>query len=216
MIAMLWVLCGASVIGLVLSERAGFAPGRAVFKLLAASAFVGSALAHGALASPYGIVMLIGLVLCWLGDALLLPSGQTLWFKLGIAAFLLGHVAYSVAFTLLGLSQIGVGIGLVMVVFGADRVFRWLRPHIPDDFKIPVIAYVVVISLMLVSAAGAVAEGATLWLGLGALGFALSDLSVARDRFIESGFVNAAWGLPAYFLSQMLLASSVASVFVAE
>ena len=48
-------------------------------------------------------------------------------------------------------------------------------------------------------------------LGLtGAAMFCVSDLSVARDRFVSPGFVNGAWGLPLYFGGQLLLAASVA------
>ena len=58
-------------------------------------------------------------------------------------------------------------------------------------------------------AIGAVADQGPLWIGLGAVGFAASDLSVARDRFVRAQFVNAAWGLPAYYLSQLALAFSI-------
>ena len=44
------------------------------------------------------------------------------------------------------------------------------------------------------------------------MAFALSDLSVARDRFVRPGFANAAWGLPLYFAAQLVIASSVARV----
>ena len=50
---------------------------------------------------------------------------------------------------------------------------------------------------------------APLILAVGAIVFAISDIFVARERFVRKGFVNAAVGLPAYFGSQMLLAYSV-------
>ena len=40
----------------------------------------------------------------------------------------------------------------------------------------------------------------------GALLFYLSDLAVARDRFVVRRFASRAWGLPAYYLAQVLLA----------
>ena len=43
----------------------------------------------------------------------------------------------------------------------------------------------------------------------GALAFYLSDLSVARDRFIREAFVNRLWGLPLYYGAQLLLAATV-------
>jgi hypothetical protein len=39
--------------------------------------------------------------------------------------------------------------------------------------------------------------------------FALSDISVARDRFVSKAFANRAWGLPMYFAAQLILASTV-------
>jgi uncharacterized membrane protein YhhN len=48
------------------------------------------------------------------------------------------------------------------------------------------------------------------WLiAVGALLFAASDLSVARQAFIAPAWLNLAWGLPAYYAAQMLLAWSV-------
>jgi len=62
----------------------------------------------------------------------------------------------------------------------------------------------------LVTAFGA-ADGVDRWaIALGAAMFALSDVSVARDRFVAKAFVNRAWGLPLYFAAQLILASTVA------
>ena len=43
----------------------------------------------------------------------------------------------------------------------------------------------------------------------GALAFAISDLAVARERFVTPSFVNGAWGLPLYFAAQLTLAGTV-------
>ena len=72
--------------------------------------------------------------------------------------------------------------------------------------------YVLAISAMLALAVAASLSGGPWWLGLGALAFAGSDLSVARDRFVAPAFRNAVWGLPLYFGSQLALARSVAGV----
>ena len=76
--------------------------------------------------------------------------------------------------------------------------------------RVPVRAYVSAISLMVAAAAGTYTASPAPALLAGAIGFALSDLSVARDRFVEPGFVNRVWGLPLYYVAQLLLASSVA------
>jgi uncharacterized membrane protein YhhN len=74
----------------------------------------------------------------------------------------------------------------------------------------PVYAYMAVISVMLVTAAGAAPS--SLWTFVGAAMFYASDLAVARGRFVAPGLQNQAWGLPLYFAAQLVLASTVRSV----
>ena len=44
---------------------------------------------------------------------------------------------------------------------------------------------------------------------VGAFAFYLSDLAVARQRFVVKSFTNKAWGLPLYFGAQLVLAWTV-------
>lgn len=202
-------LCATAVTILLVCEFRGFRPGIAVAKLSASTAFVGLALTLGALDSLIGQIVLVGLVLCWLGDALLIPAGQSRWFQLGIGSFLLGHVAYAIAFLTWAIRDVALALGgLGMIVLGR-LAMRWLSPHVPADFQKPVLAYIIVIGVMTACAISASAGSAPLSVAIGALAFAASDLSVARERFVAPGFVNAAWGLPAYFAAQMILASSI-------
>lgn len=203
------VLCAAAVGALLVAEWFDSPAVRAPAKLTASSAFVWAALAWGAMDSGYGVWLLVGLGFCWVGDALLLSSGRTKTFQLGIGAFLLGHVAYAVACTRLAIEAPWLLVCGVLAAAGALGVHRWLRPQAPADFALPLVAYVVVIAGMLAFAGAASLSGGPALLGLGALGFAASDISVARERFVAPGFVNGAWGLPAYFASQLALAHTV-------
>jgi uncharacterized membrane protein YhhN len=45
---------------------------------------------------------------------------------------------------------------------------------------------------------------------VGALLFYLSDLAVARHRFVHPAFVNRAIGLPLYYVGQLLIALTIA------
>ncbi|MDR9452217.1 MAG: lysoplasmalogenase family protein, partial [Acidimicrobiia bacterium] len=74
----------------------------------------------------------------------------------------------------------------------------------------PVVAYVVIISAMVATAVGATSAGAPGLVVVGAIAFFISDLAVARDRFVAPGFGNRVWGLPLYYLGQILLAGSIA------
>ena len=102
------------------------------------------------------------------------------------------------------------GAALVMVVFGWF-VLRWLKPGLDNRMRIPVLLYVIAISAMMAMAAATWSAHGGLVLLLGALLFVISDLAVARNRFIVPGFINRAWGLPTYFAAQLLLAASVAA-----
>ena len=203
-------VCALGVIGLLIAERAGWTRGKWLFKPLAAAAYVWAALAWGALESTYGRWILLGLALCLLGDVLLIPKRRKSWFRAGILAFLAGHLAYITAFLHLPIGFLGLTLGNLMAAALAWLVWAWLGPKLPTDYRRLVAVYVIVICAMLV-AAFAATDGAGLWtIAIGATMFALSDVSVARDRFVAQEFVNRAWGLPFYFAAQLILASTVA------
>ena len=178
-----------------------------ICKPLASTGFIALAVYCGALGTTYGNLVLVGLALSWFGDVFLI-SDKTLYFRLGLVSFLLGHVAYVAAFISLGPNVVWtVEAGVVLGLVGAV-VFLWLRPHL-GNMKVPVLAYVVVITLMVTFAMGTYGEVDGAVRVLGAVAFYLSDLGVARDRFVSKGFVNRLVGLPLYYGGQLLLAYSV-------
>src|SRR5262249_24335778 len=154
----------------------------------------------GGLQNAYGRVVVLALCFCWLGDLLLIPPDERA-FRVGVASFLAGHLAFSSAFLIRGIEPRAAVTALIVVAVPAWITFAWLRPPLPAAMRAPVIAYVGVISLMVACAVGTVgARPSPLILG-GALAFFLSDLSVARDRFVAPSFVNRAWGLPLYYVA---------------
>ena len=209
----MWVLaCSIGVIIALAGERYSRDLLRAAGKLIAASAYIAAAWLAGAAETQYGQILLLGMVFCWMGDLFLVSTRNRAFFLLGLASFLLGHVAYIGAFAARGVSWlVTLGAGLAMVIF-AWKVLRWLRPHLDSRMSRPVWLYVIAICTMMAMAVGAYATDGNWLIPLGALLFLLSDLAVARDRFIAPGFINRAWGLPMYFCGQMVLAASVAYV----
>ncbi|MBU1236683.1 MAG: lysoplasmalogenase [Gammaproteobacteria bacterium] len=201
--------CLAAVAGLLYAEYRGKRFARVVLKLCASTAFVLLAAVLGAHESTYGQFILAALVLGWLGDALLLSDNSRL-FMAGLGAFLASHLCFAAAFIAGGFSLPSFGLAALPAVIAGGAIARWLWPHLSADFKAPVVAYVVAILFMCAAAAGfAAATG--VWRALaGAVLFAASDIAVARDRFVLKSFTNKLWGLPVYFIAQLVLASSVA------
>lgn len=178
-------------------------------KPLASTGFVAAAVAVGGLHGGYGQAVLLALVLSWVGDVCLL-SRRNAWFLAGLGAFLLAHVAFCVAFCVRGVDAtwaVGAVVGLSLP---ALVVRRWLTPYVPSGMRRPVDAYVVVITVMVALALACVATGATSMIAVGAIAFYLSDLSVARDRFVRGELANRLWGLPLYYGAQLVLASTIA------
>ncbi len=116
-----YLLCAVAVAGLLWAEYRGSRKGLWLTKPLASLAFIWAGVAAGALESTYGQWVLAGLVLCLLGDVLLIPLERPAVFRAGVFAFLAGHVAYSAAFLtqpLDGFGLVGGAILLVVVVGG--------------------------------------------------------------------------------------------------
>ena len=197
------VLPGIAAVGTGLAvhlwaEAAGRPVARAVSKLSASAGFVGVGLAASG-GGSYARLVLAGLLLAAAGDALLL-SDRKAGFLTGIGAFLLAHVAYALAFAPRARVSLPIAVALGFVALG---VVRWLWPHL-GSFRAPVVAYAIAITAMLLLASG-VASPLVRW---GAALFYLSDLTVARDRFVRKQFANRLVGLPLYYAGQVLLALS--------
>jgi uncharacterized membrane protein YhhN len=203
------VLSAIAVMALVVCDQSEFRPGRYLFKPLAAAAFVWLAWEMGATESAYGRWLLAGLMACMAGDLLLMPDGEHT-FLAGLVAFLCGHLLFAVAFLQLPHNYAGLVTTMIpalpLMVFAS----RWLLPKVAADMKLPVGIYMVVISGMLLCAGTTVGQPASALIIGGAWGFAISDLAVARQQFVHASRWNGLWGTPLYFLSQMVLAVSIA------
>lgn len=206
------VACGM----LVFAEYRSIARLRIASKLVASLAFV--VLAVPAIdGSSFARWMFVGLVLGAIGDVALLGR-STPAFLGGLVAFLFGHLAYVV-----GIAQI-------------EPTARWLADAgwlaIPPSavglailaslwsrlgsLRVPVIVYVGAIVTMVIAAlatyrADALPTPQSGWLAAGAVVFFVSDIAVARDRFVGREFSNKLWGLPAYYTAQVLIAWSAIS-----
>ena len=181
-----------------------------VLKPAAALGFILMALLWGNLDDLYGRLILFGLIACAAGDVFLLSRTSPNLFLAGMAAFALGHLSYLAVFIAAQDTPFTTGRLVVtgLVIFAFAGVFVWLKPHLPKEMRLPVIAYVIIILLMVITALGLPMRGPLSLAMIGALMFAVSDIFVARDRFVSPTPKNALAITPLYFGAQALIALS--------
>ncbi|WP_296246473.1 lysoplasmalogenase [uncultured Stenotrophomonas sp.] len=205
------IICLAACAVLVVCEYRGWKLGKVLLKILASTAFLALALQLGATASAYGQLILVGLGLGWVGDVLLLSQKSRL-FLLGLASFLLAHMAYAIAFASLPIASTALALAFAVMSCLGIAVIAWLWSYLKAFYRVAVVAYVTVIVAMCALAIAVSAASGAWQLAAGAVMFAISDIAVARNRFVAAGARNKLWGLPLYYVAQIILASSVAGV----
>ncbi|MBN2341241.1 MAG: lysoplasmalogenase [Deltaproteobacteria bacterium] len=177
-----------------------------ITKTIASAAFVIAAIFSDIFLASNGTTILIGLLLCLVGDVFLI-SQKKLFFMMGLVSFLFAHIAYCVAF----IAQTPY---LVALLIAAPALFaigftigKWLLPKVGDNMKKPVAAYIITICCMVALSIGAAFANHQWQLMVAAILFMISDIFVAKDRFIESTFLNRLFGLPLYYGAQLLFAT---------
>lgn len=215
----LTIACAAACAVLVLAEYLGNRALRVAAKLTASLAFVALAFT---VADPqrrdfYVPGIGLGLMFGVIGDAALLGASKRM-FLLGLVAFLIGHVLYVLAIASILPAQAwpsAAGVFAAVPVAASILVIGPMAPRL-GSLRGAVFAYVAVITVMVIAAiavarADALPDPNRLYLLIGACLFYVSDVSVARDRFVGKQFANKAWGLPAYYAGQLLIAWSLTS-----
>jgi len=206
-----WILLTIVALAVVLyAERTQRQPVIWVAKPLASVGFIGAAVANGAFETAYGNAVFMALIWSFVGDVLLIPRNHRPAFTFGLAAFLIGHIGYIVSFRVLGLDATWLAITAGALLLPALLVFRWLKPHLPRGMVIPVALYITVITAM-VAASVATWPTVGMPLVLVAAGlFYLSDVTVARQRFVVKSFANRLIGLPLYYAAQLVFVVTAA------
>ena len=121
----------------------------------------------------------VALVLSLAGDVfLMLPRDL---FVFGLASFLLGHVAYIGGLTAAGVETVPLAVGAAAVAVVAFALGRRILAATDPELRVPVAAYIVVISVMVVTAIGT-GDGRAI---AGASLFYVSDALIAWNRFVQ-------------------------------
>jgi len=149
-----------------------------------------------------------GLAFALLGDILLMLPEER--FVLGIASFAATHVLYLAAFiAAAGIALINPS-AIALLIF-ATLMARFLWPGVRKSLQIPILAYVVLITVMTAQAIGAALESESTGLAIAAAGavlFLASDSILAVDRFRMPFPAARALVLSTYWLGQWLIALS--------
>lgn len=179
-----------------------------LFKMVASTAVIGLVFVLSPEPSMYLAMIIVALSASWVGDLALSYDGRTP-FVIGLVAFAGAHVAYIAGFFVRSsLTNMTLVIaGVAMAIF-AVAVIRWLEPHRPAGLKVPIIVYVVIISVMVATAFATNASLPDIRIPIAAVTFAASDLLVARQRFVRSARANRIIGLPLYFIAQTIFATT--------
>ena len=201
--------------GLISAEKTADPKKILVFKAPLSLLFILAWTLQPAQNPSFACLILIALVFCLGGDVLLALGSQKA-FLAGLVSFLLGHVMYAAAFFSVATVGRTMAAATIVLMAVAVWVWRWLAPHL-DDMQTPVLAYIVIISIMVCGAAGLadnpqMTDAAQSGILTGAVLFFVSDLFVARQRFVTDAHLNRQLGLPLYYAGQFLLAFSKAWV----
>ena len=196
------------VSGLVVSEYYNFKIGEYIFKPVAALSFVFISFKLGALESGYGRLILFSLALCAVGDILLLNRKLKISFFCGMLVFAIAHLLFSLSFiksSTFAFASLVTFLPLIMILGCIN--FMYLLPRVPHKFKPFILLYGLAIFMMITSAYTFMYEQKLILIA--AIFFVLSDIFVAKDRFIKRSTKNALLITPLYFAAQGLFAFSV-------
>ncbi|MEK5064445.1 lysoplasmalogenase [Cytobacillus sp. FSL R5-0596] len=156
--------------------------------------------------TPAMRLVMIGLFFCMLGDGFIAVS-----FVAGLGAFLVGHLFYLSGFLKLSQNTKGrvaaiIPIGLYSLIIGS-RLIASLTEKEEHALVWPVIAYMMVISIMALSA---ILTGNRLAIA-GSLLFVISDSILSWNMFVTDIVYSDVLIMTTYYAAQFLIASSLAT-----
>lgn len=198
------MLSAAGAAGVTLAIRPGGLPLHVPSVFFASSAFVLTAVSSGAHRTRYGRFMLAGLCAFWCGDVL-----GAEYFYTGMAAFSLGHVAYISAFVTRGIAWKRILFALPLAAASTVIVLARVLPHLSqraDAVGVP--SYCIVITTMLLAAAGASRGVRGKLIVAGGLLIYVSDIFLAHWRYVNFDPLNGYFCYPLYYLGCIIFALS--------
>lgn len=154
--------------------------------------------------------ILAGLFFSWTGDVLLMfQQNNSLFFLLGLSAFLIAHIFYILFFNMVRSNENVRGNGwlLLIVMVYYFSLITLLYPHL-GGMKLPVLVYGIVISCMFMLAMHMLFiknKTAGKWMMAGALLFVISDSLLAVNKFYQPFAIAGVVIMLSYGLAQLFI-----------
>jgi alkenylglycerophosphocholine/alkenylglycerophosphoethanolamine hydrolase len=154
-----------------------------------------------------------GVALSVVGDVALLSDSNRA-FMVGLAAFLLGHVAYVIAFLGVAVWSPHVAVVAAIVLTSTVLLLRAIWKG-AGSMQVPTIAYAAVITTMVIAAWATVGGplGTAPFAAVGAVLFYISDSSLALNRFRRPIPHVSFLALGVYWIGQLGIAIAAAAPF---
>lgn len=207
LISVILILILFSVVGLLFARELHMERQSKLLAMIASTGFIMIALIGLYLnRSIYGILILIGLFFCWLGD--FWGSNRYIF---SVIAFLTAHIWFTAGFWVHGV-RIKNSL-LLLAIFAplSGIIYKWLYPYLPEEHIILVLIYIIIITLMVISSGGAFHGSGRIFILVGAILFYISDIFVARWKYVSPSHINAFFCYPLYYISCISLAFSTLS-----
>lgn len=158
-------------------------------------------LAFGVVQGRRGKWLAVGLLLSSVGDVAL-TFHSSMAFMVGLGFFLLAHVVYAVTFLQQAAFRPSRIPYFLLIVGTAIGMGIWLAPHL-GEMKVPVFAYLSVISCMAIAAG--LGKGIRPIVMLGAVIFMASDSIIAVSKFVGEVWGAKVWVMLTYYVAQGLI-----------
>lgn len=194
-------------------EALDISQAKIVVKPLICMILAGYLVSNTRLGGNFNKLVFAGLFFSLIGDIALIFAGKGgTVFLLGLGAFLLAHISYAMAFfrdykyNPAGSKTLGHVMVFVMAIFTIAFYF-WLRPYL-NEMKIPVMAYMVIISIMVITAAyryGRVNDVSFQLIFAGAIFFIISDSLLAINMFVQPFLYSGIFIMATYMIAQYLI-----------
>ena len=152
-----------------------------------------------------GILMMIAFTFSWLGDVFLMFSGE-IFFMLGLGSFLMTHLFYIYVFS--RNKEKANWSARIFIPILSISVFSLIYNHVEKGLLIPVLVYMLAISLMAITASERKTNTESFrFVFVGAILFLISDSFLAIEKFAYKIPVSTLLVMSTYVLAQYFIAT---------